>query len=158
MCLNLPFSCFIKHQPEKFYHFFCDKYVEHWRLYAENKIVLDILSERYKPHFTYILSYTTKQRTSSCLLANCLHAISHFNSLPQLLAKSLYLCGYATNHTNRSVCYCRMYVFLHISDNPITLELTFKTEDFFLRKKFGVMRSERSTAMKSLSWPKEKCF
>ena len=55
----------------------------------ENKIVLDILPERYKPHFTYIFSYATKQRTSSCLLANCLHSISHFNSLPQLLTKSL---------------------------------------------------------------------
>ena len=89
MCLNLSLSCFIKHYPEKFYHFLCGNYAEHWRLCAENKIVLDILPERYKPHFTYILSYTTKQRTSSCLLANCLHAISHFNSLPQLLTKSL---------------------------------------------------------------------
>ena len=91
MCLNLSLSCFIKHYPEKFHHFLCCNYAEHWRLCAENKIVLDILPERYKPHFTYILSYTTKQRTSSCLLANCLHAISHFNSLPQLLTKSLSL-------------------------------------------------------------------
>ena len=43
-----------------------------------------------KPYFTYIFSYATKQRTSSCLSANCLHSISHFNSLPQLLTKSLF--------------------------------------------------------------------
>ena len=63
MCLNLSLSCFIKQHPEKFYHFFCDKYVEHWRLYAENKIVLDILPERYKPYLTtYFCKYPKEER------------------------------------------------------------------------------------------------
>lgn len=51
MCLNLSLSCFIKHYPEKFHHFLCCNYAEHWRLCAENKI-LDILPERYKPYST----------------------------------------------------------------------------------------------------------
>ena len=63
MCLNLSLSCFIKHYPEKFHHFLCCNYAEHRRLYAENKIVLDILPERYKPYLTtYFCKYPKEER------------------------------------------------------------------------------------------------
>ena len=63
MCLNLSLSCFIKHHSEKFHHFLCGNYAEHRRLYAENKIVLDILPERYKPYLTtYFCKYPKEER------------------------------------------------------------------------------------------------
>ena len=94
MCLNLSLSYFIKHHPERFYHFILTvlpkAVMTKLKLLKEMHTVTKISEDSETVFYIFFLIYN-KVKNKQLPNSNCLHSVSHFNSLPQLLTKSLFM-------------------------------------------------------------------